>query len=981
MKTILLAISLALFTLQATGQSFTRSQVYDSLTLTGQNNKVTLFDYDGDGDDDVFSYGGTNDNRILVFENNNGNFDSSFVFYDTGSFQVKDLTLLDYDADGDLDIVGYSGSAVNPVDLLKFENLGSGNFSLTTQPNVLAMRDYIDSADIDGDGLPDLVHDRFQPEEIRWVKNLGGGNFANTFNTITTHSGYFELADIDNDGDIDLITIAEGIGAPNDNIYLNDGNGNFNTTINFSSSQSDRIYTLGDFNGDGLMDIAQAANFGSTSGEINIFWNSVGNNFTSALIKSYPSNSPDPSTTPNAIESFDFDGDGDLDLMVGELTGSGNAKGTVLINDGNQNFTVHPEKISGTRWRIPGLGEGKKEIEMHFSDFDSDGNIDVLTASTGDHDLIVHQQDNTANFLTPKYLNHTFQQINNFQILDYNNDGNNDLVTVDNSIHGKLEVAYGNGNNEFTSSEVLIDNRTTSLNQGGPQLTFWNNNTDYDLVYASGEKVFVHLDFDTPNEEVVLLFTSTGTGSNPTNIGIISSTTQVLTIKDIDNDGDNDLIIPQKSSSFELNNYYWIENTGSTSFTEHVIPSSQEIQRYVLVDVDNDGDLDFIGAKFVGGTTEYEFYSFDAVTKTYTNYLTLSTSGGDISQRQFASGDIDGDGDEDIVISGLMWMENDGAGNFTAPVDLVPGFNTHSTIVIDDVDNDGLLDIITNVNEVQPNRRLVVTLFNQGNNVFTPITQELEVFGGNSNAINVGDFNNDGFKSIVTSSEFNSLAQTPILFNFCINTENTVDVDVCSGDSYTFADGTVQDDITQDVTFVSTLTGQAANGCDVVVTENITVISVSDVTTTTTDETITANNSNATYVWLDCDDNFAVIPGETGQSFTATANGNYAVEITENGCSEISDCVLITTLGLEDNTLSNQINIYPNPTAGDLNIQLGQTYEDVQVIVRNILGQQIITRTYTAVQDLNLNIEANSGLYFIEITTGNHRAVSKVVKR
>ena len=40
-----------------------------------------------------------------------------------------------------------------------------------------------------------------------------------------------------------------------------------------------------------------------------------------------------------------------------------------------------------------------------------------------------------------------------------------------------------------------------------------------------------------------------------------------------------------------------------------------------------------------------------------------------------------------------------------------------------------------------------------------------------------------------------------------------------------------------------------------------------------------------------------------------------------------------------------------------------------------------MTKTYTAIQDLNLNIEGNSGIYFLEITTGNQRAVTKVVKR
>ena len=973
MKTILLAISLALFTLQATGQSFTRSQVYDSLTLTGQNNKVTLFDYDGDGDDDVFSYGGTNDNRILVFENNNGNFDSSFVFYES-NFDVKDITFIDFDNDGDFDIIANDGGI-----LIKFENIGSGNYTETALGS-LGISTLFDNYDVDNDGISDLV---FQSNSnISWIRGLGSGNFETASNILFTVDDSvvsFEMADLNNNGESDFIVqYEESTNTNSSAISFNDGNGNFTTTNVFPvpSGKFNGGYSLGDFNNDGLIDLAYADRT-TGGGKVIIIWNDPNNDFdSSSVIKDYTSISGLGAET---VKNFDFDNDGNLDLLIGENFWNTDAEGVIFVNNGGQNFTEHSESIKGARWGSPYTGNQANNyaIQMFFSDFDSDGNIDILTNSFADSDIILHQQSINADFLAPVYLNHFFEGIHSFDILDYNNDNNLDLVTITNKNGGKLEVAHSNGNNEFTSSEVLIDNRT-AFGAKGSQLTFWNNNTDYDLIFSSSNKVFVHLDFDTPNESVVELFTS-NPSNNTGNIGYANDLQKIFTIGDIDNDGDNDLVIPQLASTSN-NTYYWVENTGGENFTLHAIASV--FTRYLLVDVDNDDDLDFIGLRLNSTTNlpEYEFYSMDPVTKNYTNYLTLSAPANTGNTPQFAAGDIDDDGDEDIVISGLMWMENDGAGNFTVPVDLITGYDTLSNIVIDDIDNDGLLDIITNVTRTIPTRQLIAPLFNQGSNVFTPFAQELEVGITNQHAIATADLNGNGFKSIIAGS-FEDVNWTPILFNFCINTENTVDVDVCSGDSYTFADGTVQDDITQDVTFVSTLTGQAANGCDVVVTENITVISVSDVTTTTTDETITANNSNATYVWLDCDDNFAVIPGETGQSFTATANGNYAVEITENGCSEISDCVLITTLGLEDNTLSNQINIYPNPTAGDLSIQLGNTYEDVQVVVRNILGQQIMTKTYTAVQDLNINIEADSGLYFIEITTGNQRAVSKVVKR
>ena len=115
---------------------------------------------------------------------------------------------------------------------------------------------------------------------------------------------------------------------------------------------------------------------------------------------------------------------------------------------------------------------------------------------------------------------------------------------------------------------------------------------------------------------------------------------------------------------------------------------------------------------------------------------------------------------------------------------------------------------------------------------------------------------------------------------------------------------------------------------------------------------------------------------------TVDTEGQWRLEATlstgqiENHYFNVDDVTLST-----NNRLLNNLSIYPNPTSGNLNIQLGHTYEDVQVVVRNILGQQIMTETYTAVKDINMNIEANSGTYFVELTTGNQRTVSKVLKQ
>lgn len=75
----------------------------------------------------------------------------------------------------------------------------------------------------------------------------------------------------------------------------------------------------------------------------------------------------------------------------------------------------------------------------------------------------------------------------------------------------------------------------------------------------------------------------------------------------------------------------------------------------------------------------------------------------------------------------------------------------------------------------------------------------------------------------------------------------------------------------------------------------ITEPSAIDVSTSQSGATLLAGNTalGVSYQWLDCDDNFAELAGETGQSFTATINGNYAVEVTLNGCLDTSACSLV----------------------------------------------------------------------------------------
>lgn len=150
-----------------------------------------------------------------------------------------------------------------------------------------------------------------------------------------------------------------------------------------------------------------------------------------------------------------------------------------------------------------------------------------------------------------------------------------------------------------------------------------------------------------------------------------------------------------------------------------------------------------------------------------------------------------------------------------------------------------------------------------------------------------------------------------------------------------------------------------------------------DVTTTTTDFTIEATATGLSYQWVDCDDNFAPISGETNQSFMATANGNYAVIIINGACSDTSDCVAISTIGLDIlNSLS--VSTYPNPVNDILTIEAVEQRFNVKIF--NLEGKVLSTHFYVDGK-LEVNTSAwSNGIYTILVSNETTTRAIKIVK-
>jgi hypothetical protein len=197
-------------------------------------------------------------------------------------------------------------------------------------------------------------------------------------------------------------------------------------------------------------------------------------------------------------------------------------------------------------------------------------------------------------------------------------------------------------------------------------------------------------------------------------------------------------------------------------------------------------------------------------------------------------------------------------------------------------------------------------------------------------------------------------------------------ISICNGDTYIFGTQT----LTADGTYTELFT--SVNGCDstIVLTLNIDVI---DVSVTQSGETLTTNLNGATYQWLDCP-GMTMISGATNQSYTATANGDYAVIVTSNTCSDSSGCYSVTGLGIIENDFGSSVQLYPNPTNGSFSISLGESYDNITITVADLRGRIIQSKKYNESQLLNLKIDVPTGVYLLFLESRDKKAVIKLIK-
>ena len=148
-----------------------------------------------------------------------------------------------------------------------------------------------------------------------------------------------------------------------------------------------------------------------------------------------------------------------------------------------------------------------------------------------------------------------------------------------------------------------------------------------------------------------------------------------------------------------------------------------------------------------------------------------------------------------------------------------------------------------------------------------------------------------------------------------------------------------------------------------------------DLSVTDNSPTLSANQVNATYQWLDCDNSFTSVVGQTNPDFTAAVNGNYAVEISYNNCIDTTACYLVSNVALCQQC-NDEILVFPNPVNDILNFTNLTHSKEIEIRIIDA-SERLILKTNTNPVSLG---SIKKGTYYALLIVNSQKKVFKIFK-
>ncbi len=464
----------------------------------------------------------------------------------TGFQTAEDLIAVNLDDDTDVDILAGAGYSIND---------GSGNFAARV---VLTQTNYeYTVADLNKDSHPDIIaNDNNQnTPNVRIFLGDGAGSFSllAKFEANGLLRG-LEVADINGDSNLDIVGV--GGWGPFDyvDVLLGDGTGYFpNSIIKYPMLTDPRDLVKGDFNEDGIADIAIC----NTVGNLVTIYLGQGNGKFSKTSTNYSTGN-----FPIQIMTIDYNKDSNLDLVTYNQTGS---SVTVLTGAGDGSFSVLANiPVTST---ISG--------RMTTADFNNDTNPDLIVS--GYTSNLFNFLAGTGSGFSPSVTTATSGNILEVKAADFNGDGNQDFVADLNSL-SQLVVFFGDGTGSFTAG--------TPYTSAGSFFLIADINNDAKPDVIAYDNSVLGSDF----------FINDGTGAFVGSSIVTSLGGFPWGYEDMDGDGSKDLVLGSQNPGSSQPGQILIYKGSATGLTNTVLINKQFSGgiRLVIEDVNVDGKPDII---------------------------------------------------------------------------------------------------------------------------------------------------------------------------------------------------------------------------------------------------------------------------------------------------------------------------------------------------------------------------------------------------
>ena len=293
---------------------------------------------------------------------------------------------------------------------------------------------------------------------------------------------------------------------------------------------------------------------------------------------------------PAHVEVVDFDRDGDLDLVVaslGALFPNNNRIGSVIVyeNDGAQRFTAH--YIADRVARV---------ADARTGDLDGDGDLDVAAAGFGYDDGETSWLENKGGWTFEQHVLQRLSGAINSLVVDVDADGALDVVALVSQEWEEIWAFLNDGRGGFTPRLIW---GSTNADFGSSWLTVadMDRDGDPDLLYANGDA----FEYAPPNSRPWQgLQWLENRGNLQFELHRIVDLQGAMSPEPLDVDGDGDLDVVLVTSNNDWDNpdapsLLWLENDGAMRFAMHPIATSPtHLLPLALGDLDGDGDRDLV---------------------------------------------------------------------------------------------------------------------------------------------------------------------------------------------------------------------------------------------------------------------------------------------------------------------------------------------------------------------------------------------------